>query len=267
MFGTGIPASGRADPSGSVSPLARRLLLPCVMRLRRSLAIFTLVLALAPRFAPAEGSQATDPGAALAERLLAAMGGREAWSRVTFVHVEAIHDDLDLAEPFVNRIWNDFSEPRVRFWAGNEQFTNGRKIAAGTGVREAGPQAGTPLTAEQYESDRAWWEANVYRTLHRMAKRDAGLAHRASSASRLEVLRSDGTVLNWFVLNQKGEPMLFGSGRDTRGTAFGPLTSSDRVRYPKWGARADGSWRYEIRRFVTAETVPPGTFDAMPAGR
>lgn len=237
------------------------------MKLRGSFAIFTLVLLLAPRFAPADGSKAPDPATAVAEKLLAAMGGREAWLRVTFVHVEAIHDDLDLAEPFVNRIWNDFSEPRVRFWAGNDQFSNGRKIAAGTGVREAGPQAGTPLTAEQYESDRSWWEANVYRTLHRMAKRDAGLAYRTPSASRLEVLRTDGTVLNWFVVNQKGEPMLFGSGRDSRGTAFGPLAAAGDVRYPKWGARADGSWRYEIRRFVAAETVPPGTFDATPLSR
>lgn len=233
------------------------------MRPRGPVVIFTLILLLAPLFALADGSKAADPGSALAEKLLAAMGGRDAWARVTFVHVEAFHDDLDLAEPFVNRIWNDFSEPRVRFWAGNDQFTSGRKIAAGAGVREAGPQAGTPLTAEQYESDRGWWEGNVYRTLHRIARRDAGLVYRAASASRLEVLKPDGVVLNWFVVNQRGEPMLFGSGRDTRGTAFGPLASSDGgVKYPKWGARADGSWRYEIRRFVAAETVPPGTFDA-----
>jgi hypothetical protein len=231
------------------------------MKPRRPFAIITLVLGLVPLFAFGDASKAADPGAALAEKLLAAMGGRDAWSRVTFVHVEALHDDLDLPEPFVNRIWNDLTEPRVRFWAGNEQFTSGRKIAAGAGMREAGPQAGTPLTAEQYEQDRGWWEGNVYRTLHRMAKRDAGLAYRAASPARLEVLKSDGTVLSWFVLNQKGEPMLFGSGRDTRGTAFGPLASSGSVRYPKWGARADGSWRYEIRRFEAGGTTPPGTFD------
>lgn len=223
------------------------------------------LLLLAPLLAPVVNSNPPDQGSALAEKLLAAMGGREAWARVTFVHVEAIHDDLDLPEPFVNRIWNDFSEPRVRFWAGNDQFTSGRRIGAGAGVRETGPQAGAPLTAEQYESDRAWWEGNVYRTLHRMAKRDKGLSYRAASPSRLEILKPDGTVLNWFVLNQKGEPMLFGSGRDTRGTAFGPLATAGGVRYPKWGARADGSWRYEIRRFETAEAAPAGAFEGSPS--
>jgi hypothetical protein len=28
---------------------------------------------------------------------------------------------------------------------------------------------------------------------------------------RLEIFRSDGKRLNWFILNQRGEPMLFGS--------------------------------------------------------
>ncbi len=58
-------------------------------------------------------SQERAPASAetLVEALLAAMGGREAWSTVAFVHVEAVHDDLDIAEPFVNRIWNDLSEP------------------------------------------------------------------------------------------------------------------------------------------------------------
>jgi len=236
--------------------------------MKTPIALVLLTLALgagSPAFA--QDSKPKDPGVALAEKLIGAMGGRDAWSRVTFVHVEALHDDLDLPERFVNRIWNDFCEPRVRFWAGNDQFTSGRKIAAGVGMREAGPQSGTPLTAEQYESDRLWWEGNVYRTLHRMAKRDAGLTYRAATPSRLEVLKPDGSILNWFVLNQKGEPMLYGSGRDTSGTAFGPLAASGSVRYPKWGARADGSWRYEIRRFVAADTVPPGTFEAPPPAR
>ncbi len=200
----------------------------------------------------------------LAETLLAAMGGREAWSSVAFVHVEAVHDDLDIAEPFVNRIWNDFSEPRVRFSAENSHFKRARWIAKGAGARETNAGGPVPMTEAQHESDRAWWEANVYRTLHRIARRDPTLRFRTVGASRLEVLRPDATVLNWFVLNQKGEPMLFGTGGDTLGTAFGPLTRSGDLRYPKWGARADGSWRYEIVRFEASSTAPTGAFPPGP---
>jgi hypothetical protein len=212
----------------------------------------------------AGSAPAPHEGAFLAEKLLAAMGGRDAWAKVTFVHVEAVHDDLDIPERFVNRIWNDFSEPRVRFWAGNDHFTSARRIEGGAGLRESGPQAGTRLTAQQYESDRSWWEGNLYRTFHRIAKRDATLSYRAAGPNRLEVLKADGTVLCWFVMNQRGEPMLFGSDKDTRGTAFGPLASSGGVRYPKWGARADGSWRYEIQRFVPTGAVPADAFAPLP---
>ena len=37
---------------------------------------------------------------------------------------------------------------------------------------------------------------------------------------------------------------------------MGPAASNGTVKYPAWGAVPDGSWRYVIKRFVTAETVP-----------
>ena len=215
-------------------------------------------------FATAEPAESPDPAVGLALKLVVAMGGREAWANVSFVHVEAVHDDLDIPEPFVNRIWNDFSRPRVRFSAHNDRFSQTRRIDGGVGVRQSAPgSGGTPLTAEEYESDRAWWEANVYRTLHRIARKDPSLQFRAIGTTRLEIVRPNGSVLNWFVMNQKGEPMLFGAGSDARGGVFGPLATSGQVKYPKWGARADGSWRYEIVRFVTSSTVPPDAFPAV----
>jgi len=232
--------------------------------MRFSITHLGLTLLLAGGLRPPATSQDAVPssGETRAEALLAAMGGREAWSRVAFVHVEAVHDDLDISESFVNRIWNDLSEPRVRFTAENARFRRSHWIGGGAGARELESGTSTPLTEAQYASERAWWEANVYRTLQRIARRDPALGFRAVGGSRLEVLRPDGTVLNWFVLNQKGEPMLFGSGGDALGTAFGPLSAAGGVRYPKWGARADGSWRYEIVRFEALSAVPAATFSS-----
>ena len=200
--------------------------------------------------------QQLDDGSARAEALLAAMGGREAWSKVKFVHVEAIHDDDTIRDRFTNKIWNDFSAPRVRIEAKNDEIDSRRAIADGNGwrVREGERSA---LTAEQYENERAWWEANVYRTLHRLAIKDPELEARAVGEHRLEIFRRDGKRLNWFLLNQRGEPMLFGTWDSEAGTSFGPLASNGAINYPKWGARPDGSWRYEIVRLETAEAVPP----------
>lgn len=198
---------------------------------------------------------ADDAGVERAEALLAAMGGREAWSKVKFVHVEAIHDDLNVREPFTNQIWNDFAAPRVRLEAKNAQIDRRRAIAGGKGWRVRDGERSS-LTPEQIEDERSWWEANVYRTLHRLAIRDPELQPRAVGEHRLEIFRRDGKRLNWFILNQRGEPMLFGTWDSEAGTTFGPLASSGAIKYPKWGARPDGSWRYEIVRLTTAETVP-----------
>ena len=196
-----------------------------------------------------------EAGVQRAEALLAAMGGRDAWSKVKFLHVEAIHDDVSIREPYNNQIWNDFSAPRVRLEAKNAQIDRRRVIADGKGSRMRDGER-SPLTPEQYEDERSWWEANVYRTLHRLALRDPELQPRAVGEHRLEIFRRDGKRLNWFVLNQRGEPMLFGTWESEAGTAFGRLAASGAIKYPKWGARPDGSWRYEIVRLTSSEATP-----------
>ncbi|WP_438483221.1 hypothetical protein [Oleiharenicola lentus] len=190
-----------------------------------------------------------------AERFLTAMGGRAAWSQVKFAHVEAVHDDLALAQPFTNKIWNDFTAPRVRFEAKNAQIDRRRAIDDGKGWRSRDGVV-SESTPAQIEEDRRWWEANIYRTLHRLAVNDPELTARAVGEHRLEIFRADGKRLNWFVLNPRGEPMLFGTWDNETGGAMGPLASNGSVNYPKWGAMPDGSWRYEVVRLVTAEKAP-----------
>jgi hypothetical protein len=202
------------------------------------------------------GQTAPDAAArTLADDFLAAMGGREAWAKVKFVHVEAIHDDLAVRDPFTNKIWNDFTAFRVRFEARNSALDRRRGITGGTGWRWRDGEK-FALTPEQIAAERKWWEANLYRTLHRLAVNDPELTTRAASPHRLEIFRRDGVRLNWFVLNQRGEPMLFGTWDSEAGTVFGPLSSNGTIKYPRWGGRPDADFRYEIVRLVTAEAVP-----------
>ena len=210
--------------------------------------------------ASARGDEA---GTVRAEALLSAMGGRAAWAKVKFVHVEAVHDDVSVRDPFTNKIWNDFSAPRLRFEARNPQIDRLRVIDGGTGWRRR-DGVESVLTPEQVEDDRLWWEANIYRTLHRLAINDPELSVRAVGENRVEIFRKDGKRLNWFVLNQRGEPMLFGTWQSEAGTAFGPLATSGEIKYPKWGAVPSSPWRYEIVRLVTAESPPPDVSFSKP---
>jgi hypothetical protein len=230
--------------------------------MRRHLQVQLAIAIAALVFAPAARAD-EDLGRARAERLLEAMGGRAAWAKVKFVQVEAVHDDVTIREPFTNKIWNDFTAPRVRLEAKNADIDRRRGINGDSGWRWR-DGAESALTAEQFEDERNWWESNVYRTLHRLAVNDPELSARAVGEHRVEIFRRDGKRLNWFHLNQRGEPMLFGTWDSEAGTAFGPLASSGQIKYPKWGARPDGSWRYEIVRLTTAETTPADVSFAKP---
>ncbi len=218
---------------------------------RPCLLAFAAVLALAPVLSAESGLER-------AERLLTALGGRQAWAGVTFVHVEATHDQLNIRDPFTNRIWNDLTRPRVRIEARNDALERGRMVADGSGIatRDGVPRE---LTAAEVADELRWWEANIYRTLHRLATADPALIPTAVGDSRLEIYLCDGRRLNWFVLNQRGEPHLFGTWDNDQGGTMGPPASNGTVKYPAWGAMPDGSWRYVIRQFVTAPSVPDET--------
>lgn len=204
---------------------------------------------------PLHAQQATETAEARVERLLEAMGGRAAWAQVKFVQVEAVHDSLNLDELIDNKIINDLTVQRVRFEGKNSQIDSRRAITDNTGWRSRAGEVAA-MTPEEVENDRRWWEANIYRTLHRLATGDPGLTARAIGKHRLEIFQSDGTRLNWFLINPRGQPMIFGTWDAETGTAFGPLTSNGTINYARWGATPDGFFRYEIVRFITAAEVP-----------
>jgi hypothetical protein len=166
-----------------------------------------------------------------------------------------VHDQLNIRDPFTNRIWNDFTQPRVRFEAKNDTIDRRRVISGGVGhyLRD-GVQR--DLTEKEVADELRWWEANLYRTLHRLAIGDPALTPKAVGDYRLEIFLADGRRLNWFVLNQRGEPHLFSTWDSEEGGGMGPPASNGTVKYPAWGALPDGSWRYVIKKFVTAENVP-----------
>jgi hypothetical protein len=199
----------------------------------------------------------TNAESSLAERLLAAMGGRDAWKSVAGLRVAATHYQTDVAAPYSNVILNDFTRPRVRFEARNSDLHSIIEVDGDSGWRERDGGPRQPLTAQRVAEERGWWASNVYRTLQRLAAGDASLSARAAQDGRLEIWESETKRLNWFRLNSAGEPVLFGAGSNDAGTVFGPLADGPGgIRYPRWGASQDGGFRYEITSMKTFSEPP-----------
>jgi hypothetical protein len=243
------------------------------LRLSR-LGLLTLALGLLCASLPAQSNQARplappkrdgaalrqEPSKARLELFLAGMGGREAWKNIKSVTVRATHYEPTLKEPYANVIFNDFLQPRVRFEARSSEISRDRAINIDTGwrVREG---EHLHMTPKQFEDDFAWWEANIYRTLVRLANDDPDLTPTAIGERRLEIHRGDGRRLNWFELNANGEPIRFGTYDSEDGTVFGPLASAGAVKYPRWGANSTGTFRYEVTEFLPSDAPPTVSFD------
>jgi hypothetical protein len=201
-----------------------------------------------------------DPSKLRLELFLNAMGGREAWKNIKSVTVRATHYEPTLKEPYANAIFNDFMQPRCRFEAKSAEIDRQRAINIDSGwrIREG---EHFHMTPKQFEEDRAWWEANIYRTVVRLCNDDPDLTATAVGDHRLEIHKADGKRLNWFELNATGEPIRFGTGDNEDGTIFGPLTSAGAVKYPRWGANPSATFRYEVTEFLPSTEPPTVSFD------
>ena len=238
--------------------------------MRRDSLTLTALLALATStsFAAEQPPHSANPPRAEAavDAMLAAMGGREAWADARGYRVEAMHYLAEEARPFRNEILLDFREPRLRIRGDradgpriNIIDLDGVGEPAGWRLVEGRPVA---MTEQERTDQRAWWHANVYRSLHRLARRDPALGVGWTEDGRLRVLE-DGQSLLWFRLNHANEPVAFGSGNAAAAdaTIFGPLVQYDSLKFPSFSVRDGGRWRAIIVRFDVDPALDDAQFD------
>jgi hypothetical protein len=210
---------------------------------------------------PAAESESVE---ALRDRLLAALGGREAWARASGYHVQATHYLADQSAPFANRIWLDFKTPRVRIESDMAGGARQRAMDLSADPPVAwrlGADGQQALTPSEIEEDRAWWNGNIYRTFHRLAARDPAVTLERLEDGRLQVIEG-GEPLLWVRVNLAGEPIAFamGGADAANSTIFGPLRLYDGLRFPSFSVRDQGRWRAVIERFEVDPALPPGRF-------
>jgi hypothetical protein len=223
-----------------------------------------LALALLMLFAVPAAAQTSPPPPTAEERteaLLAAMGGRAAWAAVRGLSVAAQHYEAQRPGPYANRLWIDFDRFRVAFEAKGAGLDRRRVVTDTTGVslREG---VRTEMTAAAVAEDRAWWDAHIYRTVHRLAARAPGIATRLEADGRLTVVEGDKPLMT-ITQNVAGEPVAFGATATGTVTVFGPLVAFPQaagVRVPAFSVRPNGSWRAILTAVVANPPLDGATF-------
>jgi hypothetical protein len=204
---------------------------------------------LAAALAAAIPALGAEPEAeALAQRMLDALGGRAAWTAVTNT-VNDSQQNWD-GEPSVLRvvITMDFERPRLRIETRGEGLHLVRVIDGERHWRTTREGTVAPVSGETLAIDRRWYQAHVYRTLHRIAKRDPALSLSAPRPRVLEV-HEGGARIAWYALDRLGQPYRYGAHDDDAGAIFGPWEAEQGgIRHPVWVTRDNGSWRAMLKR-------------------
>jgi len=180
--------------------------------------------------------------------MLAALGGRAAWAAVTNT-VNDSQQNWD-GEPSVLRvvITMDFTRPRFRIETRGEGLDLTRVIDGDRHWRITREGTVAPVSAETLAEDRRWYQGHVYRTLHRIAKRDPAIRLGVGNGDRLEV-HEGNTRIAWYLLDRRGQPYRYGAHDDDTGAIFGPWdTSVGGIAHPVWVSRDDGKWRAMLKR-------------------
>lgn len=196
----------------------------------------------------------------LAERLLAAVGGRTAWAALR----NTVNDSQQYrsGEPAEVRavIAMDFMQPRWRIDTTGPGLQLTRVVDGERDWRRTREGSVAALSPATRQEDLQWYAGHVYRTLARIARNDPLLRLAVGPDGRLEVHEGPRRIA-WFKLASSGEPYAFGGVGEGPGVVSGPWTAQEQgIRHPAWVAQPDGRWRSSLNRLQVNVPLPDGLF-------
>lgn len=211
-----------------------------------------LLMAGSVAFAQAPATPAATTAESEAERMLAALGGRAAWAAVKNTVNDSQQNRATGEFPVVRAVITiDFERPRVRIETRGPNLDVVRVIDGEKQWRRMRDGKIAPIPDDVLADDRKWYAGHVYRTIHRVAARDAAISLRLGKDGRLEVVEKAGNEnkrIAWFKLDPRGEPYNFGAHENDIGTLSGPWDfEHGGIRHPIWVSNPDGTWRANIK--------------------
>ena len=203
---------------------------------------------------------ASEEGDELAQQMLERLGGKSKWAALKNTINGSMQYRSTAPTAVYAVITMDFTKPRIRFDTTATDINLIRVINGSSSWRISWSGQVEDLPAESLEQDLAWYQAHLYRTIHRIAIEDPKLTLKVSNTNQLDVFSGESRLI-WFRLTQDAEPYAFGVRDDENGSLSGPwIVERNGIRHPAWVSSHDGTWRAAIRSLEINVPLHDSTF-------
>ena len=190
----------------------------------------------------------------MGKRLLAAMGGAEAWKDVQVVHNTAVNHHPQARLPYIQEYWYFTQMPKHVVKINNHDMNRMRAYTEEGGWSYYQGQA-HPFSEERLENEIQSWHRSLYRKFYLMATQSPELRLEIGIENRLEFFDGE-QFIGWMIVGDDGAPTRHG-GTSTMDayTNFSALTKFDEVFWPSNG-QDDSGWRFEMLNFQVLKQAP-----------
>lgn len=215
---------------------------------RRRLLRLVSALALFGIAAPVVNAdlQGDEAAIGLANKMVAAMGGKEIWANAVWMHVKERSHAPNQRLPLAHEAWRGLQVPKARYTTENADVSYRQAWDTKAGWRVLN---GDYL---QFDEDRHggevdFWHREIYTMYHRFAAGDEALKLTSTGERGFKVEHAEtGAPLGTFTVSADGGILVWssGSGEDDVTYVYGPLKSFGAIKLPAWGAQTNGGWRF-----------------------
>jgi len=231
------------------------------MKIIRSLYIALACLAFAPT-PSLLADDAQEAAMAATDKLLAHLGGRDAWAAAHGAYVYEVHVSKWARLPYTHQVWIDFDQPRVMVRVENQDLRQLRGLN--------GPNDGwwiqegeiAPYTPEFQADEHKRWIASPYRVLHLAANGDGSVSQTFTDDGELE-FSLGGTPVLRFALDDDGKPTAFSRFNNdfASSSALGRLEAYGDVTLWRTAGTPDGNFVSHNLKFQLLPNGPGISFE------
>ncbi len=223
-------------------------------------AINTLVISFAiPAHAELQGDK---EAIALADEMVAAMGGHEIWASAHWMYAEERSFSGRRKLGLDYKGWRDLRTPRGKYQVESPEISYQQSWTTEGGWRVLDGDYET-FDAERLANEVDFWPREIYTMYHRFAAGDSDLRliHEEGRKFRVEHAET-AAPLGTFTISLEGGPLIWSSGDTDEDVTYvyGPLKSFGPIKLPAWGGQTSGGWRFNYVDAKLYHEAPPADF-------